>query len=130
MLESHWLLYVVVFFYKIGVAVGKERFLADANDVMTEMLHTQVLDASDPQISFFEAAFARIAECLGMEFVPYLQLVIPPALKRATIDVKIEVFKDSKPIKGWEMFRIGEQVLFLDVLYNYLFSQLEYTLLN
>ena len=94
----------------IGVAVGKDRFLADANEVMGEMLHTQVLDADDPQISFFEAAFARLAECLGMEFVPYLPLVMPPALARASADVKIEVLKDKKPVKGWEVFNIGEQV--------------------
>ncbi|KAH3757236.1 ARM family protein [Pelomyxa schiedti] len=69
----------------IGLAVRKERFFNDAQEVMQEMLKTTVLDADDPQIFYMETALGRIAECLGVDFAPFLPLVMQPSIARAAI---------------------------------------------
>lgn len=77
----------------IGVAVGKDKFLQDAKDVMELMMKTQTttLDNDDPQVSFLLQSWARICRCLGQDFVPYLPAVMPPLLASAKIapDVKV-----------------------------------------
>ena len=82
------------------------------------MYNLQVIDASDPQIPYLEQAFARIAECLGSGFVPYLPLVIPSAIERATNDAEVSfsdgtqamkfqvTFKGESNIDGWEMYSL------------------------
>lgn len=78
----------------IGVAVGKEKFGADAKEVMELLIATQQgaeLDADDPQVSFMLQACARICKCLGEHFQPYLQFVVPPLLASAQLDPELHV---------------------------------------
>lgn len=55
----------------IGLAVGAERFTADASAIMDLLLRTQVdnggvnLDDDDPQLSYMITAWARICQILG-----------------------------------------------------------------
>ncbi|KAH3757091.1 ARM family protein [Pelomyxa schiedti] len=93
----------------MGVAVGKERFFKDAGEVMQEILHTPAIEADDPQMNYFEAAFARIAECLQQEFSQYLDLVMPSSLKRASVTANVQVFDEKRSMQGWEMYRVGEK---------------------
>jgi len=56
----------------IGLAVGADKFTADASDIMDLLLRTQVdnggveLDEDDPQLSYMITAWARICQILGM----------------------------------------------------------------
>lgn len=56
----------------IGLAVGAERFTADASAIMDLLLRTQVdnggvnLDDDDPQLSYMITAWARICQILGI----------------------------------------------------------------
>lgn len=78
----------------IGLAVGRDKFQQHAAAVMEAMIATQAggsLDADDPQASFMLQASARICECLGDGFVPYLAHVVPPLLRAAQADPEIDV---------------------------------------
>eukprot|EP01105_Mastigella_eilhardi_P026308 TRINITY_DN7519_c0_g1_i1.p1 TRINITY_DN7519_c0_g1~~TRINITY_DN7519_c0_g1_i1.p1 ORF type:complete len:1084 (+),score=338.99 TRINITY_DN7519_c0_g1_i1:30-3254(+) len=70
----------------IGIAVGKERFLKDIREITEQMLATK-LEADDPQMAYLETAFGRFAECLGSDFVPFLPIVMPAAITRASMRV-------------------------------------------
>ena len=63
-------------FSLIGLAVGAEKFLPDASEVMDLLLKTQTeteeLEADDPQISYMISAWARMCKIIGKDFVQYL----------------------------------------------------------
>lgn len=72
----------------IALAVGKEVFAAHAGQLIELMVQIQksITDADDPQASYLIAAWARLCKVLGQDFIPYLDIVMPPLL--ATADVK------------------------------------------
>jgi len=77
----------------IGMSVGKDKFAADAKQVM-EMLHSTLaskLEADDPQAQYILQGWARIAKCLGEEFSPYLPYVVPHILEQASIQTDVTV---------------------------------------
>lgn len=75
----------------IGMAVGKERFRADAVAVMEflRQLQSTVVEADDPTAMYMLQAQARLCKCLGSEFLPYMEVVMPPLL--ATAQLKPDV---------------------------------------
>lgn len=69
----------------IGVAVGKERFGADAVQLM-EMIHAcqkAITKDDDSQTSAIQHAYSRICKVLGTDFMPYLQHVMPSVIQTA-----------------------------------------------
>ena len=95
----------------IGLAVGGEKFSADAAEVLLMLLISmiilllkvmQLLLASqingeemaedDPQMSYMISAWARICKILGAGFAPYLPMVMGPVMKTASL--KPEVSQD------------------------------------
>ncbi|KNC80456.1 hypothetical protein SARC_07181 [Sphaeroforma arctica JP610] len=117
----------------IGIAVGAEKFKADAGRVMNIMMRTpaEQMEADDPQIQFFMSAWARICKILGPEFIPYLPSVMPLLLKNAqlTPDVALVDPDDPKdeakydPADGWEFVswdsqKIGIQTSTLEEKFN------------
>ena len=66
----------------VGLAVGKEKFAPDAHNVM-EMMASTVVKGDDPQTEYIVNAWPRICKCLGADFVPYLEHVMPPLLDSA-----------------------------------------------
>ena len=66
----------------IAIAVGKEQFAADANEVMEHMASTAVAP-DDPQAEYITKAWPRLCQCLGQDFVPYLEHVVPGLLASA-----------------------------------------------
>jgi len=99
----------------IGVAVGKEKFIEDAKNVMEILVSIQSgpLEADDPQIEFMLQAWNRISHCLGQDFVPYLKYVMPPLLKSAALNAGIRIQDPSMAAEeeeepGWEYFDLGE----------------------
>lgn len=60
---------------------------------MEEFLATQTsaMDPDDPQASYLLQAWGRVAKALGQDFIPYLNVVMPPLLKSADIKADEEV---------------------------------------
>jgi hypothetical protein len=69
----------------IGNSVGKMRFADDAKAVMEMLLAAQAegLSADDPQTQSIIQSCARVCQCLGHDFLPYMPLVLPPLLEGA-----------------------------------------------
>jgi len=107
----------------IGLAVGADKFLPDASDVMQLLLKTQTemeeMEADDPQISYLISAWARMCKIIGKEFVQYLSLVMPPVLKAAQIKPEVAIYDMDDPQntgadeeEGWEFVTLGDQQKF------------------
>jgi len=107
----------------IGLAVGAEKFIADARDVMELLLKTQIeieqMEADDPQISYMISAWARMCKIIGKEFVQYLPVVMPSVLKAAQIKPEVALLDVDDPQnadidegEGWEFVNLGEQQKF------------------
>jgi len=75
----------------IGVAVGKEKFMADCQDVI-KFLHELNYQPNDPEMASMMLAWARLCRCLGKDFEPYLDLVMPALLNSAQTQPPVEVF--------------------------------------
>ena len=77
----------------VGLAVGKEKFINDSQEIMELLLSTQIetLETDDPQIHYVQQAYARIAKCLKESFSPYLDYVIPNVIKSASIKPEVIV---------------------------------------
>ncbi|KAA6426387.1 MAG: Embryo defective [Trebouxia sp. A1-2] len=77
----------------VGMAVGKERFRADAQEVMAFMqqLQSTHLDPDDPTGSYMLQAGARFCKCLGSEFLPYLPMVMPQLIQSASLSPDVTV---------------------------------------
>ena len=85
----------------VGMAVGKERFRPDAPKVMEALAFIQQHTKDDEYATYMLQAWTRICKCLGEEFVPYLQYVMPALLQSAQLepDVKITDIVDEDDLK-------------------------------
>lgn len=75
----------------IGVAVGKDVFGKDAREIMELLMRTQQqgFENDDPQQYQILQAYARIAKCLGADFVPYLAFIMPYLLNAAGVEPEV-----------------------------------------
>ncbi|XP_031831169.1 karyopherin beta 3 isoform X1 [Nomia melanderi] len=100
----------------IGLAVGPEKFIADASEVMDMLLKTHSegdLPDDDPQTSYLISAWARICKILGKQFEQYLPLVMGPVLRTASMKPEVALL-DNEDMEGmedvdWEFVSLGEQ---------------------
>lgn len=84
----------------IGLAVGSEKFLTDANDVMQLLVKTQLefgseVEDDDPQVSYMISAWARMCKILGKQFEQYLPLVMPAVVKTASLKPEVAILEGS-----------------------------------
>jgi len=104
----------------IGLAVGKEKFMNDAKNVMNILISTQSgeLEPDDPQIAYMLSSWARIGAVLGEDFIPYLPVVMPPLLRSAKIRPDLVVIgpddenkanDNYDPSDGWEFVVVDGQ---------------------
>jgi len=95
----------------IGVAVGKEKFGADAKEVMEQLMATQgKLEEDDPQKAFVLQAWARFCKCLGPHFVPFLPYIMPPLLASAKLQPDLKVTdEECSDEEGWEYLPVGDK---------------------
>ncbi|KAA8499564.1 Importin-5 [Porphyridium purpureum] len=100
----------------IGLSVGREKFVQDAEQVMDILVRTQGrgMDADDPQSFYLMQAYARICRCLKDLFIPYLPYVMPGLLEAAAQKPDIEVLdalddEDEEEDDGMETIRIGDK---------------------
>jgi len=105
----------------IGLAVGKDKFLSDCQDVMETLLRTQTnfeqLEDEDPQISYMISSWARMCKILGKDFEKYLPVVMGPVLKTASFKPEIAVvdddeYKEISDEEDWQFVTIGDQQSF------------------
>merc|ERR1711904_434370 len=69
----------------LGVAVGKEKFLQDAQAAMGEMLKTAVA-FDDIQSDYIKQASERICKVLKRDFAPFLPNLLPSVFETLKID--------------------------------------------
>ncbi|XP_018335482.1 importin-5 [Agrilus planipennis] len=102
----------------IGLAVGPEKFLNDAGDVMDMLLATHgesgELPEDDPQTSYLIPAWSRICKVMGKRFEQYLPVVMGPVLRTASMRPEVAVLDndDLQTVEGdldWQFVSLGEQ---------------------
>ncbi|KAF9394692.1 hypothetical protein CPC16_010607 [Podila verticillata] len=104
----------------IALAVGKEVFAPHAQEFIQLLVQTQasVTEADDPQVSYLLAAWARVCKVLGRDFVPYLDIVMPPLLASAQLKPDFAVLDPEDDVEskysaedGWEFVGVdGQQI--------------------
>ncbi|CAJ1938559.1 unnamed protein product [Sphenostylis stenocarpa] len=77
----------------VGMAVGKEKFRADAKQVMEVLMSLQgsQMETDDPTTSYMLQAWARLCKCLGQDFLPYMEFVMPPLLQSASLKPDVTI---------------------------------------
>ncbi|KAJ0181346.1 hypothetical protein K1T71_003431 [Dendrolimus kikuchii] len=102
----------------IGLAVGEEKFLSDASDIMDMLLKTHTegeqLPADDPQTSYLISAWSRICRIMGKKFAQYLPMVMEPVMRTAAMKPEMALLDndDLETIEGdldWHFVQLGEQ---------------------
>ncbi|EAT37896.1 AAEL010159-PA [Aedes aegypti] len=101
----------------IGLAVGAEKFMSDASDVMDMLLKTHTegdLPDDDPQTSYLISAWARICKILGKQFEQYLPLVMGPVMRTASMKPEVALLdndevQDVESDNDWQFVNLGEQ---------------------
>lgn len=108
----------------IGLAVGPEKFMQDAQEVMQLLLSVQTLSqqgemaSDDPQISYMISAWARMCKIIGPGFVEYLPVVMGPLLQAAGIKPEIAIVdspenqQNFSEDEGWEFITLADQQRF------------------
>ncbi|XP_033100992.1 importin-5-like [Anneissia japonica] len=105
----------------IGLAVGQQKFMQDASDIMELLLKTQTdaneLEDDDPQISYMISAWARMCKLLGKDFQQYLPVVMGPLLKTASLKPEVALLdtEDAQNLRedeGWQFVNLGDQQSF------------------
>ncbi|XP_011304534.1 importin-5 [Fopius arisanus] len=101
----------------IGLAVGSEKFISDASEVMDMLLITHsegALPDDDPQVSYLISAWARLCRILGKQFEQYLPLVMGPVLRAAAMKPEVALLdnEDMEEVEedvDWQFVSLGEQ---------------------
>lgn len=101
----------------IGLAVGREKFITDAGEVMDMLLKTHTendLADDDPQTSYLITAWARMCKILGKQFEQYLPLVMGPVMRTAALKPEVALLDNDEieDIEGdvdWSFINLGEQ---------------------
>ncbi|VVC43442.1 Hypothetical protein CINCED_3A008021 [Cinara cedri] len=102
----------------IGLAVGSDKFLADASEVMDLMLAThnkdEKLAEDDPQTSYLISSWARMCKIMGKQFEQYLPLVIGPVLNAASMRPEVALVDNDEmgtmpEASDWQFVPLGEQ---------------------
>ncbi|CAM4933712.1 unnamed protein product [Rotaria socialis] len=98
----------------IGLAVGKEKFIYDCDEVMQEVFKAQVdFENDDPRISYFIGAWTRICKILGKQFEQYLPVVMKPVLKIAAFKPEVILLDGSnigiEEDSNWKVLHVGDR---------------------
>lgn len=101
----------------IGLSVGQEVFINDANSIMELLLKTHTegeLADDDPQTSYLISAWARMCKILGKQFEQYLPLVMGPVMRTAALKPNVTMLdndeiEDIENDADWSYINLGEQ---------------------
>ena len=105
----------------LAVAVGKEKFLQDANHIVEVLIQVQngEMEPDDPQISFMLQAWARLCKVLGDDFAKLLNVVMPPVFKSASQSVEAKIATNLETYE--EMRQEGTTILFTYIYFIFIF---------
>jgi len=78
----------------LGLAVGKEKFLPDANQAITEMMNTQ-LEPDNIQREYIKEAAERICRCLKGDFRTFLPSMLPGIFASFKIEMEAPEGKEE-----------------------------------
>ncbi|CAM4798735.1 unnamed protein product [Rotaria magnacalcarata] len=98
----------------IGLAVDKEKFIYDCDEIMQEVFKAQVdFENDDPRISYFIGAWTRICKILGKDFEQYLPVVMKPVLKIAAFKPEVILLDGSntgiEEDSNWKVLHVGDR---------------------
>jgi hypothetical protein len=105
----------------MGLAVGQEKFMQDAQDIMEVLVKAQAnqgeMEPDDPQVSYFISAWARMCKIIGPGFVQYLPIVMGPLMQAASIKPEIAIVDSDTENNfneddGWEFVTLADQQKF------------------
>ena len=65
---------------------------------MLMQLQAGGFEEDDTTTSYMQQAWTRLCKCLGQDFIPYLQVVMPPLLKSAQVKPDVQV---TDLVGGW-----------------------------
>jgi len=91
----------------LGLAVGKEKFLPDADQAITEMMSTP-LEADDMQREYVKEAAERICKCLKGDFKKYLHHMLPGIFAQLKIDGEAATGDDDDEDEEYVTWTTGE----------------------
>ena len=98
----------------VAMAVGKDRFRPDAEAVMQALMQMQAACGEDDETAtYMLQAWTRLCKCLGEDFVPYLQFVMPPLLKSAQLEADVTVTDHFEDDAGEEEEEEGVECLII-----------------
>ncbi|MCD7465041.1 hypothetical protein HAX54_000434 [Datura stramonium] len=77
----------------VGMAVGKDKFIVDAKQVMEVLMSLQgsQMETDDPTTRRMLKALARVCWCLGQDFLPYMSVVMPSLLQSAQLKPDVTI---------------------------------------
>jgi hypothetical protein len=77
----------------LGLAVGKQHFFPYAPELLELLQNIQQtpMEADDPVASYLLCGWARVCKVIGVDFVPYLNIVMPPLLASAQVKPEFAV---------------------------------------
>jgi len=73
----------------LGLAVGKEQFLPDAQEAIHTMMQTGS-EADETHREYINEAFERICRCLKKDFAQFLPALLPRFLKQLSLDEELQ----------------------------------------
>jgi hypothetical protein len=97
----------------IGMAVGRDRSREDAKKIMAMITQWQQ-DSDDPTFAYTLQAGARLCKCLGKEFLPYMDAVMPPLVNAASEENYFQVLDDDEDEEEDDdiaTFQVGDKSL-------------------
>ncbi len=85
----------------LAAAVGREKFLPDANKVMQYLLVAASSVHKDDEIRGYAlTAIERLSYCLEQDFIPFLKLILPDLLMAAQKDIRLKTVQGVDPDEG------------------------------
>ncbi|KAJ3408814.1 hypothetical protein HDV05_004749, partial [Chytridiales sp. JEL 0842] len=101
----------------IGLAVGKEHFIQYAPELLQLLQEIQQtpMESDDPVASYLLCGWARVCKVIGVDFVPYLGIVMPPLLASAQVKPEFAVIDNEDSMEnysedeGWEFINVDGQ---------------------
>ncbi|KAF5347677.1 hypothetical protein D9758_014842 [Tetrapyrgos nigripes] len=102
----------------IAIAVGRDTFRPDAITLVELLIRIQKspIDPQDTQLShYLMGTWAKICQAMGVEFEPYLPVVMPDLLATASAKADVSVYDDEdgkvEEREGWETVNMDGQTL-------------------
>ncbi|KAG8908141.1 hypothetical protein FRB99_000169 [Tulasnella sp. 403] len=98
----------------MALAVGKNMFKNDAPEFTSILLEIQsnTLDDDDPTNTYLMSAWARVGQTLKADFAPYLEYVMPPLLRTASIKPEMTILGDEGEVEvssEWQTVNVSGQ---------------------